>query len=162
MTIRDRSDSPRSTKRFKLASASACGFALVVAVLAMALAAHVRAAETITWASFQASILRVDDEPPKDWNLYRDTRAKGDDVLLLQWGKRYVRLNTRLKEAREMDPQSFTHKSNKLTSPADDGSGKILATAGWIVRDVGSASRVYFELTDENHKIDINLPHGGR
>jgi hypothetical protein len=120
------------------------------------------AAELITWAPFRASILRVDDEPPKIWNLFYDTRAKGDDVLLLQWGKRYLRLNTKAKEAREMDPQLFTQKNDKLTSSADASAGTVLHTDGWIVRNVGSATRVYFELPDENHKIDINLPHGGR
>ena len=130
--------------------------------MAIVFAASVCAADTITWTSFRASILRVDDEPPKVWNIYYDTRTKGDDVLLLQWGKRYLRLNTKAKEAREMDPQLFTQKNDKLTSPADAGTGKVLHTDGWIVRNVGSATRVYFELPDENHKIDINLPHGGR
>jgi hypothetical protein len=136
--------------------------AIVAAALSLLFVTQARPAETITWVSYRASILRIDDEPPKDWNVYRDTRGKNDEILLLQWGTRYVRLNTKAKEAREMDPQMFTHKNGKLTSSADDSPGKPLATAGWIVRDVGSASRVYFELTDENHKVDINLPYGGR
>jgi hypothetical protein len=30
------------------------------------------------------------------------------------------------------------------------------------LRDVGTADRIYFELTGEGHKVDINIPHGGR
>lgn len=130
--------------------------------LGLVLAGQARGADTVTWISFRASILRIDDEPPKEWNLYRDSRSRNDEVLLLQWGKRFLRLDTKAQEAREMDPRSFTQEKGKLTSPAGDKSGKVLPTAEWIVRDAGSAWRIYFELTEENHKVDINLPHGGR
>jgi len=132
------------------------------ALCALSFAPHVRAAANITWAPYRASILRIDDEPPKSWNIYYDTHAKGNDMLLLQWGDRYLRINSKLKTVHEMDPATFTHEKDKLVSPADESTGKLLVSAGWIARDVGSADRVYFELSDEGHKVDINLPHGGR
>jgi hypothetical protein len=162
LTTRDKSGSRRSTNPLDYKTLAALRGVLIAALLAFIFVAHARPAETITWAPYKASILRIDDSPPKVWNIYRDTRAKSDDILLLEWGTRYLRLNTKAKEVREMDPQLFTHKNDKLTSSADDVPGKILPTAGWVVRNVGSAARVYFELTEENHKVDINLPYGGR
>jgi hypothetical protein len=122
----------------------------------------IRAADTISWVQYRAIFMRVDDESPKEWNIWRDAHSKKDEVLLIQWNKRYLRLNTKLQEVREIDPQTITHKDNSATSPADDSSAKVLPSDGWILRDVGSADRIYFELTAENHKVDINIPHGGR
>jgi hypothetical protein len=134
----------------------------MVAMVLMFVAQHVRAAESISWVPFRAIFLRVDDESPKEWNVWRDAHAKKDEILLVQWNKRYLRINTKLKEVREVDPQTLVHKDKSIESPADDSSAKILASDGWILRDVGSADRIYFELTEENHKVDINIPHGGR
>jgi hypothetical protein len=122
----------------------------------------VRAADTITWVQYRAVFLRVDDDSPKEWNIWRDAHSKKDEVLLMQWNKRYLRINAKLLEVREIDPQSVVHKNKTAESPADDSAAKILPTDGWIVRDVGSADRIYFELAEEKHRIDINIPHGGR
>jgi hypothetical protein len=130
--------------------------------LGIFLVAHARAADTITWVQFRAVLMRVDDESPKEWNLWRDAHSKKDEVLLMQWNKRYLRINTKLQEVREIDAQTVVHKDKSVVSPADDSSSKILPTDGWILRDVGTADRIYFELTGEAHKVDINIPHGGR
>jgi hypothetical protein len=135
---------------------------LITLGLAIIFAAQAPAAEMVTWAPYKASILRVDDQPPKVWNIYYDTHSKENQILLVQWGNRYLRVDSKTQEVREMDAQSLTHKNDKLTSPSNDSSGKILPSTGWIARNVGSAWRVYFELTDEHHTIDINLPYGGR
>jgi hypothetical protein len=135
---------------------------MLALTLAIFGAAQLRAAETITWVQFRAIFMRVDDDSPKEWNVWRDAHSKKDEVLLVQWNKRYLRVNSKLQEVREIDPQTVKHGDKSVTSPADDSSAKILATDGWIIRDVGSADRIYFELTGENHKVDINIPHGGR
>lgn len=140
-------------------AAAASLFALAVAIF---VTPQIRAADTISWVQYRAIFMRVDDEAPKEWNIWRDAHSKKDEVLLLQWNKRYLRINTKLQEVREIDPQTVTHKNDSATSPADDSSARVLPTDGWILRDVGSADRVYFELTAENHKMDINIPHGGR
>jgi hypothetical protein len=125
-------------------------------------AARLRAADTITWVQFRAIFMRVDDESPKEWNVWRDAHSKKNEVLLIQWNKRYLRVNSKSQEVREIDPKTVTHEGKSAASPADDSSARILPTDGWIIRDVGSADRIYFELTGENHRIDINIPHGGR
>jgi hypothetical protein len=133
--------------------------ALTVTILVLP---RIHAADAITWVQFRAILMRVDDESPKEWNIWHDAHSKKDEVLLIQWNKRYLRVNTKLQEVREIDPQTVTHKNKSVTSPADDSSTKILPTDGWILRDVGIADRIYFELTTESHKVDINIPHGGR
>jgi hypothetical protein len=125
-------------------------------------AARMAGADTITWVQFRAIFMRVDDDSPKEWNIWRDAHSKKDEVLLIQWNKRYLRVNSKLQEVREIDPQTVKHEGKSVTSPADDSSAKVLPTDGWVLRDVGSADRIYFELTAENHKVDINIPHGGR
>ena len=141
------------------AGASAALLVFAIAIFATPL---MRAADTISWVQYRAIFMRVDDESPKEWNIWRDAHSKKDEVLLIQWNKRYLRVNTRLQEIREINPQTVTHKDNSATSPADDSSARVLPSDGWILRDVGSADRIYFELTAENHKVDINIPHGGR
>ena len=135
---------------------------LVALTLAIFGASLVRAADTISWVQFRAILMRIDDESPKEWNIWRDAHSKKDEVLLIQWNKRYLRVNSKLQEVREIDPQTVKHEGKSVTSPADDSSAKVLPTDGWVLRDVGSADRIYFELTGENHKVDINIPHGGR
>ena len=135
---------------------------LVATTMGISATARIPAADTITWVQFRAVLLRVDDESPKEWNLWRDAHSKKDEILLMQWNKRYLRINTKLQQVREIDPQTVVHKDKSVVSPTDDSSAKILPTDGWILRDVGTADRIYFELTGESHNVDINIPHGGR
>jgi hypothetical protein len=139
--------------------ASASLLALIVAIF---VAPRIQAADTITWVPYRAIFFRIDDDSPKEWNVWRDAKSKKDEILLIQWNKRYLRINTKLQDVREIDPQTITHGAKSVTSPADDSMAKVLPSDGWILRDVGSADRIYFELSSENHKIDINIPHGGR
>jgi hypothetical protein len=154
----------RNARRHFTNSAARELAAAAALILAMAIfvAPRVHAADKISWVQYRAVFMRVDDESPKEWTIWRDAHSKKDEVLLIQWNKRYLRVNTKLQEVREIDPQTVAHKDNSATSPADDSSAKILPSDGWILRDVGSADRIYFELTAENHKVDINIPHGGR
>lgn len=153
-------------RRFTNGRSSAHRLAAFASLLALAIAIlvtpQIRAADTISWVQYRAIFMRIDDEAPKEWNIWRDAHSKKDEVLLIQWNKRYLRINTKLQEVREIDPQTVTHKGDSATSPADDSSAKVLPSDNWILRDVGSADRIYFELTAENHKVDINIPHGGR
>jgi hypothetical protein len=135
---------------------------LMALTVAMIVVPRINAADTITWVQYRVVLMRIDDESPKEWNIWRDAHSKKDEILLLQWNKRYLRINTKSQEVREIDPQTVTHGNKSVTSPADDGAAKVLPSDGWILRDVGTADRIYFELTAENHKIDINIPHGGR
>jgi len=162
LTTPDRSGRRRSTNGRAGLRRLLAAVSLFALTLGMFLAARTHGAETITWIQFRAVLMRVDDDSPKEWNLWRDAHSKKDELLLMQWNKRYLRINTKLQEVREIDPQTIVHKEKSVVSPSDDSSAKILATDGWILRDVGTADRIYFELTGEGHKVDINIPHGGR
>ena len=162
MITQDRNGRRRFTNtRVGLGELVAC-VSLLALIAALIVTPRIHAADTITWVQYRAIFMRVDDDSAKEWNVWRDAHSKKDEVLLIQWNKRYFRVNTKLQEVREIDPQSVTHGAKSVTSPADDSTAKVLPSDGWILRDVGSADRIYFELTAENHKIDINIPHGGR
>jgi len=162
LITQDRNGRRRFTNtRVGLGELVAC-VSLLALIAALIVTPRIHAADTITWVQYRAIFMRVDDDSAKEWNVWRDAHSKKDEVLLIQWNKRYFRVNTKLQEVREIDPQSVTHGAKSVTSPADDSTAKVLPSDGWILRDVGSADRIYFELTAENHKIDINIPHGGR
>jgi hypothetical protein len=162
LITQDRNGRHRFTSS-NIAARKLASHALLLTLLAaIFVAPRIRAADTITWVQFRAIFMRVDDDSVKEWNIWRDAHAKKDQILLIQWNKRYLQLNTKLQEVREIDPQTITHGEKSVTSPADNSAAKVLPSDNWILRDVGSADRIYFELTAENHKIDINIPHGGR
>lgn len=121
-----------------------------------------QAGDTATWVPLLAPILRIDGDPPKDWNLYKGRWDRDDKIVLLQWGKRYLRVDTHAQEVRELDPSSVTKQKNKLQTPSDVKSAKVLAASDWIVRDAGAVWRIHFVLTDENHDVDINIPNAAR
>lgn len=162
MITPDRNGRRRCTSTIVGARRTAAFASLLAFTFAIFVAPRVFAADTITWVPFRAILMRVDDDSAKEWNIWRDAHSKKDEILLIQWNKRYLRLNTKLQQFREIDPQTVTHNQKSVTSPADDSTAKVLPSDNWILRDVGSADRIYFELTAENHKFDINIPHGGR
>ncbi len=133
-------------------------FFLIVIMLFDA-ATPMGAADTITWESYPRAILRIDGDPPKVWGLYHSTRGKKDELILLLWEKRFLRLDTHLKEVMELEAATLTGQSKRLQSPTDDKTAKLLPSGDWIVRDVGSAFRIRMILTEEKHEIEINLPH---
>ena len=133
--------------------------ALLVAMIVFGAVTRTYAAETIIWETYATAILRIDGDPPKIWGLFHSTRGKKDEVLLLMWGKRYIKIDTHQKEVRELDPGTITHQKDKLLSPTADPTSKVLQSNEWILRDVGSAYRIRMILTGESHEIEINLPH---
>jgi hypothetical protein len=116
------------------------------------------AADTIDWAPFNEAVLRVDGEPPKEWNLYRDTHARGYDTLLFQWDKRYLRIDTKTQAVHELDPSTIKQEKKGVISPSVDPHARPLRANTWITADVGPAYRVSFVLVDENHTVDMDIP----
>lgn len=132
---------------------------LGLAAFAILFAAQLKAADTITWTPFKDAIFRVDGgDPPPEWNLYRDAHGKGHDSLLLLWGTRYLRLDTKRQVVWELDPKLVTQDKDKVTTPAKEDAGKVLSSDSWLVHDMTQAWRVSFTLTDEKHDLDLNVP----
>jgi hypothetical protein len=136
-------------------------FAVLVAmavVIMISSPARISAAGKVTFVSYDVAAVRIDDDPPQDWGLYRQEHEKTKGVLLLEWGKRLLVLNAHLKEARELKPDSITRHKKSITWNGDLSTTTILQSSDWIFRDVGAAQRLHLILTAEGHDIEMNLP----
>ena len=133
-------------------------FFLIVAAIFMSTPARVGAAGKETFVSYDVAAVRIDDDPPQEWGLYRLEHDKTKGVLLLEWGKRFLLLNAHLKEARELKPDSITRNKKSMAWNGDLSTTMVLPTSDWIFRDVGAAQRFHLILTAEGHDIEMNLP----
>jgi hypothetical protein len=124
--------------------------------LLFVLALYTQAAEKITWKPLVNAILRIDDSPPKLWNLYHT--GKRVDPLLLQLGARYLVIYVRNQAIYELAPSVMEHKGGELVWRESDKPDKPLATSDWSTRDVGSAWRVQVKLSVEGRRLDIEIP----
>jgi hypothetical protein len=116
-----------------------------------------RAAEKVEWKPVQSALLRVDDHPPKDWNLY--TADKKNDRLLVQLGGRYLLVLVNQRQVYELDPAKLEHKDDTILWREDDRPSGPLPESGWITHDVGEAYRIHFRLDTEGRVFDIDIPH---
>ncbi len=123
-------------------------------LLVLVLCAH--AADKITWKPLANAVLRIDDSPPKLWNLYH--AGKKIDPLLLQLGGRYLVIYVRSEAIYELAPAVLEHKGAELFWRESDKPEKRLATSDWSTRDVGSAWRIQVKLSVEGRRLDIEIP----
>jgi len=124
---------------------------------ALILIARANAADKLTWKPLVNAILRVDDSPPKLWNLYHT--GKKIDPLLLELGSRFLVIYVRNATVYEVSPAVLEHKGNELLWRETDKPEKPLPTSNWSTRDVGSAWRVQLNLANEGRHLDIEIPH---
>ena len=115
-----------------------------------------QAADKITWKPLVNAVLRIDDSPPKLWNLYHT--GKKVDPLLLQLGARYLVIYVRNEAIYELAPAVLEHKGASLLWRESDKPEKPVATSDWSTRDVGSAWRVQAKLSVEGRRLDIEIP----
>ena len=126
-----------------------------LAVVALLLGVSAQGGDTATWKQTDG-ILRINDEPPKDWSVYRE--GKKTNALILQVGDRLLLIDVKAQSVRELDPKSVTRKEDSIITPAKNPPGKVIASSDWLVRDVGLALRIHFELGSESHTVDLELP----
>ena len=119
--------------------------------------ANSRAADKIVWKPIPQVVLRIDDQAPKIWNVYRT--AKKADPLLLQIGARMLVIYIHNQEVYEIKPEQVDHKGVDLLWREADKPNKPLATSDWNVKDVGSATRILIKLTGEGRMVNIEIPH---
>jgi hypothetical protein len=113
--------------------------------------------KTVAWKPIQQALLRVNDQPVKNWNVYEENK-KGDP-LLLEMGSRFLLIQVHERKIFELVPAKIEHKGAELlwdpaALPADP-----LATSNWMIRDVGFAYRINVRLATENRALDLQLPH---
>jgi len=113
--------------------------------------------KAVTWKPAAQALLRVDDQPVKNWNLYQE--GKKTDPLLLQMGNRFLLIEVRDHKIFELAPATVEHKGAELLWDPADRPSEPLATTDWIVKDVGFAYRTSARLVAENRVLDLQLPH---
>ncbi len=124
--------------------------------------AQLRAAGNVTFVTYGYAALRIDGDPPKVWNLYHEPKGKSNELVLLEWGKRFIRLDVKSKEALEIRPDSITREKNSVVWSGDDSTTKVLPSGEWTFREGRAVQRLHVMLTAESHEIDIDLPTTGK
>ncbi len=140
-------------KQFALAT-----FAILAATITGWMPEQVAASGRETFVAYSVSAVRIDGDPPKEWNLYHETGRKTNEVVLLEWGERFLRIDAHLKEVRELKADSITRKKESISWTGDNSATTVLPSSDWVFRDVGSAQRLHLMLTTESHEIEIDLP----
>jgi hypothetical protein len=130
---------------------------LLLVIFAQARGIALAADKAVAWKPADQPMLRVDDRPVTDWNVYQE--AKKNNPLLVAMGNRYLLIDQQKRQIFELDATKIAHKGTDLYWDPADRPAKPLETSGWIVKDVGLAYRVSAKLVAENHVIDVQLPH---
>jgi len=91
----------------------------------------------LAFKPIENALLRVNDAPPKDWEVYRT--GKKNEPLLLQIGNRFLLLETNQHQVFELDPAKIEHKTGELLWSPSDRPDKPRATSEWTVDDIGAA-----------------------
>ena len=113
--------------------------------------------KALVWKAADNALLRVDDRPVNDWNVYQ--AGKKNDPLLLQMGKRFLLIEVHDRLIFEIAPEKIEHKGAELLFDPNDRPAHPLDTSDWIVKDVGLAYRFSTKLTAEMHVLDVQIPH---
>jgi len=137
-------------------AASFLGVVLIAAV-ALAIAPAVARTKPLDWKAAEQALLRVDDHPVSEWNLYQAN--KKDNRFLLRMNERLLFVDVATHQIFELDPSKIEHKGDDLVWDPDDRPDKPLETSGWVVKDVGSGYRFSAHLVAENHVLDVQIPH---
>jgi len=126
---------------------------LIPAIAAPTLAA--RGPELILWKPIEAAVLRIDDRPPKLWNVYRPDKK---DLVLIQLGSRFLMLDPRAKLVYELDPAKLKRKGDNLIWNEADKPHDPMPSGDWLIREVGPLRRIVVKLSGEGRVIDLQLP----
>ena len=130
----------------------------------------------VLWKPVAMALLRVDDSPPKNWQVFRSDKRK--QFILVQMGARFLLLDLQARRIYELSPRTLTRKNDVLewTDPGDTPSAQpasnvpataeekarpdkaLLPSSDWSLRDVGPAMRIRFRLTDEGREFDVQFP----
>src|SRR5437016_798699 len=111
----------------------------------------------LSWKPIEDALLRVNDAPPKEWEVYRT--GKKNEPLLLQIGNRFLLIESHDRRVFELDPSKIERKTGEILWSPADRPAKPLATSDWVVDDIGAAFVIKVKLDAENALVDLQLPH---
>lgn len=132
-------------------------FSLMVSAFVSSSAFPADKDKPVTWKPLTQALLRVDDHPVKDWNIYGENKKA--DPLLLEMGNRFLLIQIHERKIFELAPAKIEHKGAELLWDPAGLPAEPLASADWLIKDVGFAYRINMRLVAENHVLDLQLPH---
>jgi len=111
----------------------------------------------LSWKAADEALLRVNDAPPKEWEVYRT--GKKNDPLILQLGSRFLLIESHDHRIFELDAAKIERKKDEVLWSLSDRPAESLATSDWMVDDIGAAFAIKVKLEKENATFDLQLPH---
>jgi len=111
----------------------------------------------LSWKPIDEALLRVNDAPPKEWEVYRT--GKKNDPLILQLGNRFLLVESHDHRIFDLDPAKVERKKDEILWSLSDRPAEALATSDWVVDDLGAAFAIQVKLEKENASFDLQLPH---
>ena len=113
--------------------------------------------KSVSWKPIKEALLRVNDQPVKNWNVYEENK-KGDP-LLLEIGDRFLLVQIHDRKVFDLVTPKIEHKGAELLWDPAALPTEPLATSDWLIKDVGFAYRIDFQLLAEKRLVDLQLPH---
>ncbi len=113
--------------------------------------------KAVTWKPIKEALLRVNDQAVKNWNVY-DQNRKGDP-LLLEIGNRLLLIQVHERKVFELSVANVEHKGTELVWDPPALPAEPLPSSDWLIKDVGFAYRIDFQLVSEKRLVDLQLPH---
>ena len=108
------------------------------------------------WKPINDALLRVNDSPVKEWNVYE--ASKKHDPLLLQIDGRFLLLAIHDHQLYEIDSSGIEHKGDDLAWDPADRPAQPLRTSSWSDGDVGTALRIEVRIRAEDRLLALELP----
>ena len=126
---------------------------ILFALCLLALTTH--AQNKPVWKSVEFAIVKIDDGPPKSWNMYHADRH---GVLLLRMWKRYLLIDLNQQEVYDIDPATIATQTDSVTWSASNKPSEPLDISEWKERNVGTMDRVRFRLPKQGAVVELQLP----
>jgi len=111
----------------------------------------------VSWKVIDDALLRVNDAPIKDWNVYQTGKKR--DPLLLQMGDRFLLIEVHDRRVFEVDPSKIERKSEEVEWDPSERPPQPLGTSEWMASDMGAAFKIEAKIDAENRVLDLELPH---
>jgi len=129
--------------------------ALAILLLTIFLSWPTSAQNKPVWKPVEFAIVKINDGPPKSWNMYH-TEKRG--VLLLRLWKRYLLIDLNQQEVFDIDPATVTAQAENVAWSSSDKPSEPLDISEWKERDVGSVDRLRFRLPKQGAVIELQIP----
>ncbi len=104
-----------------------------------------------------SAILRVNDQPPKEWNVFRE--GKKTDALILQIEHRFLLIEIRGQRVRDLDIATLKRYGGFGENRRERSTGKSAGHFGFdFSRYWTRRCESIFKLTAESRTVDLELP----